>query len=242
MGWVRMDDRYRTHQKVIHISSDAIALDVCSMQFSSEFLTDGFIKTSELRSICASVKRPQKAAEELVSVGRWIVKDGGWQIHDYLEYNPCKQEVLEKRQRDKERKAQQRRSDNGAYSANFPRGHNEDVRLESVRSPQDVQPSPSPAPTPSPKSSEHGGQKPVENPLAERLDRACSGVNTMSESVAVIDICRKYVADQLIDEAIGLCESLDKPPKFPRYLLTMVPKRALRYGIQVPELRIKEPA
>lgn len=108
MGWVKMDDRYRVHRKVMALSPSAVVLDVFAMQYSSDFLTDGKIETQELRNVAPSLRQVNKLAVELVQAGRWKVIPEGWVIHDYLEYNPSRESVLAKRAAEKEKKAAQR--------------------------------------------------------------------------------------------------------------------------------------
>jgi hypothetical protein len=50
-------------------------------------------------------KRAGKLGETLVDVGLWTQNGTGWVIHDYLEFNPSREQVEEKRRKDSARKA-----------------------------------------------------------------------------------------------------------------------------------------
>lgn len=74
-----------------------------------------------------------------------------------------------------------------------------------------------------------------DEPLVLRLVHLCSGpkVQTLPESMAVIERCRNFVDDRLIDESIGYCEGLTTRPAWPRYVLSRVAEQAEKHGIAV---------
>lgn len=113
MVWAKFDDRYPWHRKVRPLSDAAFRLDVSAVCWCAENLTDGVIKAEHL-PLVSDVKRPAKAAAELVKWGRWHdnghdcescpeVPPGGWVVHDYLDYNPLRSKVED--DREKRRKA-----------------------------------------------------------------------------------------------------------------------------------------
>jgi hypothetical protein len=113
MPWAKFDDRYPWHRKVRPLSDAAFRLDVSAICWCAENLTDGVILPEHL-PLLSDVKRPAKAAAELVRQQRWHdeaagcevcpdVPAGGWVIHDYLGYNPTREKVEE--DREKRRKA-----------------------------------------------------------------------------------------------------------------------------------------
>ncbi|WP_148835311.1 hypothetical protein [Streptomyces sp. sk2.1] len=98
MPWVRLDDRFTSHRKIRLLSHQAFRLYVSGLCYAAENLTDGRIPAEELR-IVADIKTSKAAAKELVERGLWEVhEEGGWQIHDYLEYNPAAEQVRAERQ------------------------------------------------------------------------------------------------------------------------------------------------
>lgn len=96
MPWVRLDDRFPSHRKVALLSDRAFRLHVSALCWSSENLTEGKILDREL-SVIARVRGLKAAAGELQSAGLWDRCDGGWEIHDYLEYNPDRAKVQAER-------------------------------------------------------------------------------------------------------------------------------------------------
>jgi hypothetical protein len=120
MPWVRLDDRFPSHRKVRLLSDAAFRLYVSAVCWSAESLTDGVIKTAELRLV-ADVRAARKRAEELVNCGLWEEVSGvGWRIHDYHEYNPTAEQVRADRkaksarqQRWREKKNSQRSQPDG---------------------------------------------------------------------------------------------------------------------------------
>lgn len=102
MPWVKLDDRFPTHRKVALLSDRAFRLYVSGLCWSSENLTEGRILTRELPFI-ARVRGLKSVAKELEDAGLWDPSDGGWTIHDYLEYNPDRAKVQAERKSNAER-------------------------------------------------------------------------------------------------------------------------------------------
>lgn len=145
MPWTRLDDGLDEHRKVEALIEEnelrglaAVGLWVLTLTNSNRRLTNGEVSTTTLRKIAP--RHGPGLAARLAEVGLY---DDGYAIHDYLDYNPSRSSVEEKRRKDSERKAQGRshRNPNGfhAESTRNPSG----VRLESAR----PNPIPSPIPT-----------------------------------------------------------------------------------------------
>jgi hypothetical protein len=97
MPWARFDDRFPSHRKVRLLSDAAFRLYVSAVCWSAENLTDGVVKTNELRLV-ADIKSASRRAKELVDSGLWETLPGvGWLIHDYAEYNPTAEQVRAER-------------------------------------------------------------------------------------------------------------------------------------------------
>lgn len=109
MPWVKFDDRFPWHRKIRRLSDAAFRLHVSAIHWCSEHLTDGRIQADDLPFV-SDTKRPQVAVKELEKAGLWDVADDGWTIHDYLEYQPSAEKVLEERAKKTAR--QQRWRDN----------------------------------------------------------------------------------------------------------------------------------
>lgn len=96
MPWVKLDDGFARHAKLLAAGAEGVALDVAAMCWSSEKGTDGFVPDYAI-SVLYPVRNPRGVASRLAQVGRWERDDerGGWMIHDYLVYNPTAAEVAE---------------------------------------------------------------------------------------------------------------------------------------------------
>jgi hypothetical protein len=105
MPWARLDDSYFTHRKVAALSKDAKLLDLAGIAFSARELRNGELTRTDIRMIAAQVDVEDYAAValELVKAGRWSRSDGGYTIHDYLKYNPSREQVLHEREMNAQR-------------------------------------------------------------------------------------------------------------------------------------------
>lgn len=92
MTWTKIDDQFYDHPKVVAAGPLGVALFVCGLSYCSRHLTDGFISTTQVRRLI-DIDNPRDVAEKLVAVGLWERRDGGYQVHDYLEYNPSRAKV-----------------------------------------------------------------------------------------------------------------------------------------------------
>lgn len=97
MTWLKLDDAFADHPKVMAAGPLASWLHVCGLLYCSRLLTDGFIPAGQVRKL-ADVDDAIGLAEQLVAVGLWDVADGGYQVHDYLDFNPTREEALQRRE------------------------------------------------------------------------------------------------------------------------------------------------
>src|ERR1700712_4958466 len=98
MPWLKVDDGFPSHEKVMALSegpcrADAIALWVFAGCWSSHALRDGFVPTGVIRAYGFHLE----AASELVRVGLWLAADGGFRFHDWADYQPSAAQVEERR-------------------------------------------------------------------------------------------------------------------------------------------------
>lgn len=92
MPWFRLDDSFDTHPKVLMAGNEAVGLYIRCGTYAARNLTDGFVG-QEIVLLYGS----DSLAATLVRVRLWHRARGGWTIHDYLDYNPSRDEVLAKR-------------------------------------------------------------------------------------------------------------------------------------------------
>ena len=83
MAWIKIDDQFRDHPKVLAAGPLACWLYVCGLTFAGQYLTDGHIPTTMLRKL-ADVDNAKELADRLVSVGLWEEIEGGYRILDWL--------------------------------------------------------------------------------------------------------------------------------------------------------------
>ncbi len=103
MGWVKLDDAFHAHPKVLAAGLEATGLFVMSLSYSASYLTDGHI-TNQWVQMTAG-KRWEQLANRLVEVGLWNPLPEGFQVHDYADWNFTRAQVLDRRRKDSARKA-----------------------------------------------------------------------------------------------------------------------------------------
>lgn len=89
MSWFRLDDNGYDHDKVLSAGDRAYGAWCRAGQYSSNKKTDGFVSHRAAKQINSDVR----VWKRLVEVGLMESVDGGYVIHDYLEYNPSKAEL-----------------------------------------------------------------------------------------------------------------------------------------------------
>lgn len=94
MSWVMIDDEFADHPKFCGIGDDGLALWVRALAYSNKKLTDGRVPTDAVPLLSRS-KKPFDVAKKLVDArapgsehGLWEVVDGGYQIHDFHDFQP----------------------------------------------------------------------------------------------------------------------------------------------------------
>jgi len=119
MSWARIDDNLTFHPKVLAAGNAAIGVWIRMMAWSANHLTDGVVPGDIIRLISG---RKGTHIVTLVNVGLVDQEGDVFTIHDYLDYNKSRAEILGKREKDADRKR------------DIPDG----VRAESERSPSGV--------------------------------------------------------------------------------------------------------
>ena len=127
MGWVRLDDQFPQHPKVIGIGPLGIAMQIAGLCYCNRYLTDGFVPESAIPTLLDFRELDQHAfngvggvcwmaVEKLVSSGIWERVGGGYNIHDYLFYQPSKARVLKERELNRARQGRFRNTESNAVS------------------------------------------------------------------------------------------------------------------------------
>lgn len=95
MAWVRFDDGFFRHPKVVTAGRDARDLFMASVFYANSNLTDGYIPEGAIRLIAADagISTHAKQTAALLKVGLWLNAEDGYQIHDYLAYQQSATQV-----------------------------------------------------------------------------------------------------------------------------------------------------
>lgn len=123
MTWLRLDDAYPDHPKVLPLSDAAFRLDVTAKCWAAARATDGLITKSDLKVLAAKLEAPRGVARvvaSLVASGLWELSGDGWKLHDWLDYNPSAKEVAADRAAAAERmrKLREKRTCSGEQAPN----------------------------------------------------------------------------------------------------------------------------
>ncbi len=119
MAWVRIDDQFASHPKVIQAGPLGMAMQVAALCYSNRYLTDGFIPRAvvptllNLEGLAMRVWQGeligggqdatwQLVVQDLLAAGLWEEVEGGYQIHDYLDYQLSREEVIAEREQKRE--------------------------------------------------------------------------------------------------------------------------------------------
>lgn len=106
MGWLRIDDGFENHEKVEQLSDAAHRLwfrAACWARQRRNAVTNGFVPARVVTELCGGSRGKARAlAAELVNArgepcfghefGLWETADGGWQFHDWHDYQPKEDE------------------------------------------------------------------------------------------------------------------------------------------------------
>lgn len=111
MTWIRIDDNFPDHPKIIGLSNHAFRTHIQGLCYCGRFLTDGFIPFAAINSM---INEPEnKPTDELESAGLWVRDDKGFHILNYQEYQSTKAEVEVIKTRNRERTQKWREKNRG---------------------------------------------------------------------------------------------------------------------------------
>ena len=96
MGWFKVDDQLAFHAKIVAAGNSAMGLWIRAGSWSSAQLTDGFIPTHMAFAMANAMANPCDQ-DALVMAGLWDEVDGGYQFHDWSEFQPSAEEERAKR-------------------------------------------------------------------------------------------------------------------------------------------------
>lgn len=102
LPWVRLDTQFPSNPKILALVEAgkfrAGFVWAASLAYAGAHGTDGFIPTGALPFLHAT----KNDAKVLADVGLWDPVPGGWEIHDWAEFQPSNAETQERKRRAKE--------------------------------------------------------------------------------------------------------------------------------------------
>ena len=118
MPYLNLDDGYPEHRKVDALSDGAFRLHTSGLCYCAREQTDGFLFDHRVPRLV-----PRYRASHLDELTRgenpmWVPVPGGYQIHDYLEWNKSRDWWDEKREKDAKRLAEWRTKQAGNEGSN----------------------------------------------------------------------------------------------------------------------------
>lgn len=126
MTWVRVDDGFPDHPKVMQVGPLGGWLQICALAYCNRYLTDGFVparvalRLADFTNVGVltwqELARPPEEDEyepaevswiipRLVEAGMWERVEGGFLIHDFDDYQPSREAVLAERRKTADRVA-----------------------------------------------------------------------------------------------------------------------------------------
>ena len=119
MAWFKVDDQFYDHPKVADLPLSAIGLWIKAGSYCARYETDGSLTSARVQPLGGRTRD----ADRLVEAGLWHRVDGGYQFHDWDQYQPTKAQQDAEREKARERMRKHRSG-----------GSSEDVRANIERS------------------------------------------------------------------------------------------------------------
>lgn len=128
MAWSKLDDGMWSHPKFLGLSNAAVGVWAKALSWTAQQLTDGALP----KALKMVLRASDEDVAELVEAGLWDEAGTGWQIHDYLEFNPSRESVLAERAkgRDRAQRSYQRRAE--AKSDSSPEDNPKDAESSAI--------------------------------------------------------------------------------------------------------------
>ena len=107
-GYARLSNEFwraPAVMEMLDVNPAAVGFYVASVSYASDNLTDGLI---EERVAKYSLRVPDDVIAYLVAEGKWEPVENGWIIHNYTKWQNSREQIEAKRERDRNRKANDR--------------------------------------------------------------------------------------------------------------------------------------
>jgi hypothetical protein len=103
MPWGRLDDNASGNGKLLALSDAAFRMWAMGLVYCQRNLTDGFIPAHAIDAFGVRASNKRRVADELCTpqmadrASVWRKTEGGYQVHDYLDWNDSRADVLKAR-------------------------------------------------------------------------------------------------------------------------------------------------
>lgn len=107
MAWIKIDDSFPDHPKVVGLSDSAFRVHISGLCYCGKYLTDGLIP---MQIASRFANNDMSVIVELTNAELWRedVSNNGFRIHDYLAHQTSKEQVEVKRANLRERQKRYR--------------------------------------------------------------------------------------------------------------------------------------
>jgi hypothetical protein len=110
--WSKIDDKLHSHHKPRKADLPAMGLWIVCLSYCGDQLTDGWVPAWYVAT-WAPGRKGIRLADRLVDAGLWeraeLNGEKGWLVHDYLDFNRPREQVLADREAERVRKAEWRK-------------------------------------------------------------------------------------------------------------------------------------
>jgi 5-methylcytosine-specific restriction endonuclease McrA len=89
MPWFNVDDGFAFHRKAVKAGNSAIGLWTRAGSLCAQQLTDGFVPAEMVKVLGTAAQ-----ARKLVAAGLWVEVEGGFQFHEWTEYQRTRDQVV----------------------------------------------------------------------------------------------------------------------------------------------------
>lgn len=113
MGWTKISDDYPDHPKVSPLSDAAFRFHVTVLSWCNRYCSDGVVSNAILKQLTVHLKGRKgwkSLVNELLDAKLFEKRDRGILVHDFLDYNPSKEQVLKRKRANAERQKSWRES------------------------------------------------------------------------------------------------------------------------------------
>ncbi len=206
MAWVRIDDSFADHPKIASAGPLGMALQVAALCYCNRYLTDGFIPMAVAPRLVyfEGLADPLDVIDRLIEAGIWVEVQGGYQIHDYLEYQPSKSEVEETREKRRAAGAKGGRSRGQASGQAKPKQsakHDAEQIGSKADSESGAKSNPVPVPDPVPNTQT---QERIQTDITYASHEAATALDAPAESVSPSVVTPIALINQACEQHIGM--------------------------------------